>query len=58
MVYIIKIFLCYGMDHDGQGTAFNGNMASVEWDIVNGGNRLVKVSNAVESHATRERCTS
>ena len=35
MVYIIKIFLCYGMDHDGQGTAFNGNMASVEWSSLN-----------------------
>ena len=35
MVYILKIFLCYGMDHDGQGTAFNGNMASVEWSSSN-----------------------
>ena len=35
MVYILKIFLCYGMDHDGQGTAFNGNMASVEWSSLN-----------------------
>ena len=35
MVYILKIFLCCGMDHDGQGTAFNGNMASVEWSSLN-----------------------
>ncbi len=32
---LFNMSVCYGMDHDGQGTAFNGNMASVEWSSLN-----------------------